>query len=147
MDQSSICVCTPTYVYYIFVCVCVPCAFLRLQFELKKTVDTRTIGCAAAAAVAAARSSLSVISCLFSSSFQASYSLSRYLASCFSLFFLGSMTMWMRIRTKMHLVRSSSRFASRGPTQPIYRSSSEGHSLFLTLSSLDPTRYVLSKYT
>lgn len=51
------------YIYYTSVCVCVPCAFLRLQFELKKTVDTRTIGCAAAAvvvvAVAAAGSSLS----------------------------------------------------------------------------------------
>jgi len=115
------CVRMHAYIYYTSVCVCVPCAFLRLQFELKKTVDTRTIGCAAAAvvvvAVAAAGSSLSVTSSLFSSSFQASYSPSRfYLASCLSLFSLGSMTMWMRIRTEMHLVRSSSRFASRGPT-------------------------------
>lgn len=30
------------------VCAC-PALFLRLQFELKKAVDTRTIGCAAAA--------------------------------------------------------------------------------------------------
>lgn len=31
-----------------------PALFLRLQFELKKAVDTRTIGCAAAAVVVVA---------------------------------------------------------------------------------------------
>lgn len=50
MDRlSRECECAPTRISArACVCAC-PALFLRLQFELKKAVDTRTIGCAAAA--------------------------------------------------------------------------------------------------
>lgn len=58
-------------------------------------------------------------------SFFYSFSLSRSLPP----FSFGSMTTRMKIRTEMHLARSSSRFASHGLTQT--PSFALGHSLFL----------------
>lgn len=121
---------------HLHVCVC-PALFLRLQFELKKAVDTRTIGCTAAASSSPPPSPSpdplgyfsppplpSHLPSKTSYSFFYSFSLSRSLPP----FFLGSMTTGMKIRTEMHLARSSSRFASHGLTQA--HPFALGHSLF-----------------
>jgi len=78
-----------------------PALFLRLQFELKKAVDTRTIGCAAVAL--SSPPSPDLLDYFFLSPI--SFSLPS--------FSFGLLTMKMKIRTEMHLSRSSSRFASR----------------------------------
>lgn len=81
--------------------------------------------------VAAVAGSSRLLLPLLLSSFKTSYSFfySFSLSRSLPPFSFGSMTTRMKIRTEMHLARSSSRFASRGLTQtPPF---ALGHSLFL----------------
>lgn len=129
---SCICISAPTD-------VACPVLFLRLQFELKKTVDTRTIGC-----VAAARSSPLLSSYLPSSQL-------LFIAVSFSLSSFDSMTTKMRIRTKYKekciLYSFSWTNLASSHSHPFERFSSSLNSLtilFIKYTYANNKRYIVS---